>query len=87
MIVAGRVLSLFFQYNRIKAKNQALIRKPVGKKYLQLGVDNAPIPARVKILQNLRKILPHRNNCSVQHTGNHMIAAIDRLFLRSNIGT
>ena len=34
-----------FQYNRNKAKNQALIRQPVSEKYLQLGMDNAPIPA------------------------------------------
>ena len=43
--LAGRVLSLLFQYNRNKAKNQALVRQPVSEKYLQLGMDNAPFPA------------------------------------------
>lgn len=40
-----RFCSLLFQYNRNKAKNQALVRQPVSEKYLQLGMDNAPIPA------------------------------------------
>ena len=40
-----RFCSLRFQYNRNKAKNQALIRQPISEKYLQLGMDNAPIPA------------------------------------------
>lgn len=38
-----RFCSLLFQYNRNKAKNQALIRQPVSEKYLKLGVNNTPI--------------------------------------------
>ena len=42
-MLAGRVLSLLFQYSRITLKNQVLIRQPISEKYLKLGVDNAPI--------------------------------------------
>ena len=45
-----RFCSLLFQYNRNKMNNQALVRQPVSEKHLQLGVDNAPIPALARPL-------------------------------------